>query len=261
MDILEKRIDEANSLLCVGLDSEVSKLPERFKSFQYPQFEFNKWIIDKTHQYVCAYKPNSAFYEARGAQGIKELRMTIDYIKETDPSIFVILDSKRADIGSTNNGYVSFAYEYLNADSITLHPYLGEEALKPFFEKEDKVSIILAHTSNPGAKEFQEKSIGNDLLWEEVLKNISRWNNGKNVMAVMGATYPEELKKARAIAPSMTFLVPGVGAQGGDVKAVVEAGKNSRGSGLIINSSRGIIFAEDPAVEALKLRDEINSYR
>ncbi len=257
----DTRAKEINSLLCVGLDSDFAKLPEKFKAMEFPQFEFNKWIIDQTAEYTASFKANSAFYEARGDQGLRELKMTIDYINQNHPTIFTILDAKRADIGNTNNGYIQFAYEYLSFDSVTLHPYLGREAIDPFLYRTDKTSIILCRTSNPGARDFQDLIVDGKMVYEIVAEKVStEWNTNNNCMLVVGATYPEEMKKIRSIVGDMTFLVPGIGAQGGSVEDVVKAGLNTKGLGLIIHSARGIIFAEDPKMEALKLRDEIRKY-
>ncbi len=268
-------VQNNNSLLCVGLDSDIEKLPTHLKTLENAIFEFNKAIIDATHDLVCAYKPNTAFYEAEGAEGIQQLKMTFDYINSTYPEIVTILDAKRADIGNTNNGYVKFAYEYLKADSITLHPYLGQEALQPFLDREDKGAIILCKTSNPGSGEFQDAKVqdakvdsGNP-LYETVAKNVAeKWNGNNNCMLVVGATYPEELAAVRKIVGDMPLLIPGIGAQGGDVEKTVKAGLNSQKAGIIVNSSRGIIFAssgedfaEKARIEAQKLRDEINGYR
>ncbi|PIZ65702.1 orotidine-5'-phosphate decarboxylase [Candidatus Roizmanbacteria bacterium CG_4_9_14_0_2_um_filter_39_13] len=271
---LDHIIDKNNSLLCVGLDSSFDKLPKAFQKKDYPQFAFNKWIIEQTHDVVCAYKPNSAFYEARGAEGIRELQMTCHYLVKYYPEIPIILDAKRGDIGSSNEGYIKYAYEYLQTDAITLHPYLGKEALQPFLDKKDKGCIILCRTSNPGSGEFQDLSIcppleggaqraGDvDKLYKTVASNIVKtWNNNNNCMLVVGATYPKELAEVRKIVGDMTLLIPGIGAQGGDVEKTVMAGLNSKNAGMIINSSRGIIFAKEPRNEAKKLRDEINRYR
>lgn len=258
-----QRAKKANSLLCVGLDSDYKKIPERFKSLEFPQFEFNKWIIDQTAEFAAAVKFNIAFYEARGEQGIHDLKLSIDYLKAKYPDIFTICDAKRADIGNTNNGYVELIFDYLGFDAITLHPYLGKEALKPFLDRTDKVSIILCRTSNPGAGELQDiASSDGKAMWHIVAEKVnSEWNYNHNCMLVVGATYPEEMRIVRSIAPEMTLLVPGAGAQGGNVEATVKAGVNSGKLGMIINSSRGIIFAEDPKAQAKQLRDEINKYR
>ncbi|OGI67781.1 orotidine 5'-phosphate decarboxylase [Candidatus Nomurabacteria bacterium RIFCSPHIGHO2_01_FULL_42_15] len=263
-----KRAREINSLLCVGLDADFAKIPERFLKLKFPQFEFNKWIIEETHEYASAYKPNSAFYEARGDQGIKELKMTMEYLNKNHPDIFTILDAKRADIGNTNNGYVTSIFDWMGFDAVTLHPYLGNEALLPFLERKDKVSIILCRTSNSGAGELQDLIVADPSttlrakpLWQIIAEQVSKnWNKNRNCMLVVGATYPEEMRKIRSIAPDMTFLVPGIGAQGGDLKSVLESGLDKEKLGLIINSSRGIIFSENPKEEAKKLYEEIRSY-
>lgn len=276
---LDKIIVKNNSLVSVGLDSDFNKLPESVKQKENPQFEFNKAIIDATHDLVCDYKPNSAFYEARGEKGMRELKMTFDYLNENYPEITTILDAKRADIGNTNNGYVDFTFKYLKADAITLHPYLGSEAFKPFLDQKDKGCIILCRTSNPGAGELQDLSVvipsevneshTTKPLYKIVAEKITReWNRNGNCMMVVGATYPEELAEIRKIAGDMTFLVPGVGAQGGDVEKTIKSGLNSQNSGLIISSSRGIIFASSgkdfaaaARIETEKLKNEINKYR
>ncbi|MBI5139114.1 orotidine-5'-phosphate decarboxylase [Candidatus Nomurabacteria bacterium] len=261
IDKFERRAREINSMLCVGLDSDFEKLPEKFKSLEHPQFEFNKWIIKETHEYVSAYKPNSAFYEARGDQGMKELKMTMDYLTANHSDIFTICDAKRADIGNTNNGYVTSIFDWLGFDAVTLHPYLGKEALLPFLNRKDKVSIILCRTSNEGAGEIQDLEIDGKKLWEVVAKKVSKdWDENNNCMLVVGATYPQEMKKIRSIVGDMTFLVPGVGRQGGDPKAVVDAGLNSKGLGLIFSSSRDIIFSENPKNQAKELCEEIRKY-
>jgi len=266
---LDGIVKKNNSLVCVGLDSDFNKIPEHLKSKENAVFEFNKAIIDATHDLVCAYKPNSAFYEARGEEGIKELKMTFDYINNEYPEVFTIIDAKRADIGNTNDGYAKYAFDFLKADGITLHPYLGHEAMGPFLEREDKASIILCRTSNKGAGEFQDLVSQGEPLYKIVAKKVTKeWNKLGNCMMVIGATYPEELAEVRKIAGDMTFLVPGVGAQGGDVEKTVKAGLNSKGAGMIINSSRGIIFASSgpdfaatARQEAKKLKEEINKYR
>jgi orotidine-5'-phosphate decarboxylase len=260
-----KRAKEINSLLCVGLDADFDKLPEQYKNLggSEAQFEFNKYIIDATHLYASAFKPNVAFYEARGIDGMEALKKTIGYINEKHPDIFTILDAKRADIGNTNNGYVTSIFNWLGFDAVTVNPYLGSEAINPFLDRTDKCSIILAKTSNPGAGEFQDCVLENkEIFWQYIVKKISNeWNENNNLMIVMGATVPDDIAIARRITGEMTFLVPGIGAQGGDLKNTVEKGINSEDLGLIINSSRGIIFSEDPGKEAKTLRDEINNYR
>lgn len=262
-DKLEAAIKKNNSLLCVGLDADINKLPQEFQGKSDGQFEFNKMIIDATHDLVCAYKPNSAFYEADGTAGIDNLKLTFEYIRMTYPDIVTILDAKRGDIGNTNDGYSTFAFDYLGADSITLHPYMGRESLQPLLDKKDKGCIVLCRTSNPGAGELQDLKIDGKELYKIVAEKVAKeWNTQRNCLLVVGATVPEELAQVRAIVgDDMTFLVPGIGAQGGDIEKTVKAGKNLKGTGMIINSARSIIFATDPRAEAQKLRDEINSFR
>lgn len=258
-------MNKNNSLLCIGLDPVMEKLPAHLLEAENPVFAFNKSIIDATAEFVSAFKPNSAFYESNGIEGMNILKMTCDYIKETYPDHFLILDAKRADIGSTNEGYVKYAFDWLGADAITLHPYLGYEALKPFLDRKNKTSIILCRTSNKGAAEFQDLNVGGQPLYQKVAYNVSHhWNNNNNCMLVVGATYPKELAQVRAIAGDMTILVPGIGAQGGDLKKTLRAGLNSKKTGLIISVSRSVIyashgedFAQGAAAEAKKMNDEI----
>lgn len=245
---LLSRTAKVNSLLCVGLDSDVPG----------SQFEFNKKIIDETHEFVCAYKPNFAFYEARGPQGLIELKQTMEYLQNEHPDIFTIADAKRADIGSSNAGYVTEIFDYFNFDAVTLHPYLGQEALQPFLERKDKVNIILCHTSNPGAGEFQEKNVDGRPLWRLVAENVvNSWNSNNNCMLVAGATYLKELKSIREIVGDMPLLVPGVGRQGGKLHEVLENGLGAKKDRLIISVSRDILFAPDPRLTAKELRKEI----
>jgi orotidine-5'-phosphate decarboxylase len=263
--VIEKynaRARRVNSLVCVGLDSDFDKLPARFKDEEYPQFAFNRWIIEQTHAYAAAYKPNMAFYEARGEAGLRDLKLTIDFLRAEHPDIFTICDAKRGDIGSTNEGYVQAIFDALGFDAVTLHPYLGGEALQPFLSRADRCSIILCRTSNHGSSEFQSLTIDGKPLWQVIAESVrDRWNANGNCMLVMGATYPEELRQVRAIVPDLTLLVPGIGAQGGSVEQTVRFGLNSHRLGLVINSSRGVIFADDPAQAARELRDVINVYR
>lgn len=243
-------VSENNSLVCVGLDPREAS------------FEFNKKIIDQTHDLVCAYKPNSAFYEAKGDVGMKELKKTMEYLQKNHPEIVTIDDAKRADIGSTNEGYVEAIFDWLGFDAVTLHPYLGREALTPFLNRKDKGCIILCRTSNPGAGEFQDLKSDGKPVWQIVAKKVSKeWNENDNCLLVVGATYPDEMKVIRKLTGDMTFLVPGVGAQGGSVKDAVTSGLNSKKTGILVNSARAIIYAENPRKAAQELRDEINSYR
>ena len=265
---------QTNTFVCVGLDSDYQQLPETVKqgrSIEEVMFAFNRAIIDATHDLVCAYKPNAAFYEAQGDAGLRALTRTVQYIKEAYPSITVILDAKRADIGSTNLGYVQAAFDQIGVDAITVHPYLGKEALAPFLARADKGIIVLAKTSNPGAGEFQDLPVGpaQEPLYQIVARHVAeQWNANGNCGIVIGATYPQDLRKAREIVGDMPILIPGIGTQGGAVAATVAAGKDSKGQGMIINAARSIIFASrgsDFAQAARaateRLRDEINRYR
>lgn len=265
MNAIEKynaRVDAVNSLVCVGLDSEFSRIPARYRELPMTQFEFNRSIIDATHQYTAAYKINSAFYEERGEAGWRELRLTIQYLREQYPDILTICDAKRADIGNTNDAYARAIFDTMGFDAITLHPYLGREALQPFLKRDDKACIILCRTSNPSAGEIQDLIVDGNPLWQIVAEKVSsEWNSNNNCMLVVGATYPDELAKIRSLTGEMTLLVPGVGAQGGEISDVVKAGGTSSGKGLIINSSRGIIFSDYPGEAARTLREAINQYR
>jgi orotidine-5'-phosphate decarboxylase len=258
----DRRVDRANSLLCVGLDSDYEQIPERFKEAGLPQFAFNQWIIEKTYPHVSAYKLNMAFYEARGDEGIRALKLTLEYLSDHHPDILTICDAKRGDIGSTNEGYASAIFDWFGFDAATLSPYLGQEALSAFLGRADRGCIILCRTSNPGAGEFQDLEIDGKPLWQIVAERVSSdWNRNGNCMLVAGATYPAELKAIRRIVGDMTLLVPGIGAQGGNVEQTVRAGLNAHGRGMIINSSRAILFADDPAHAARSLRDAINEFR
>ncbi|MBC8099746.1 MAG: orotidine-5'-phosphate decarboxylase [Armatimonadetes bacterium] len=256
------RVSEVDSLVCVGLDSDIDRLPESFKAEPYPQFAFNRSVIEQTHAYVSAYKPNMAFYEARGDAGWADLKRTLDYLREAHPDILTICDAKRGDIGTTNAGYVTAIFDWLGFDAVTLHPYLGGEALQPFFDRAEKGCILLCRTSNAGSGELQTLEIDGRPFWEFVAeKTRDRWNRNGNCMLVMGATFPEEIKRVRTIVGDMPLLVPGIGAQGGNLEQTVRFGLDSAGRGLMINSSRGVIFADDPAASVRQLRDVINHYR
>lgn len=268
-ELLEAKWAEGKSV-CVGLDSELNKIPKHYHWNTDPDdheiastiVDFNRHIVEATKDLVCAYKPNIAFYEAYGKAGLEALRHTIKIIRNTAWDVPVILDAKRADIGNTNNGYVRAAFDFLKADAITVHPYLGEEALRPFLDRADKGVIVLCRTSNPGAGEFQDLLVNGEPLYRHVAHRVvSEWDKNSNCALVVGATYPDELREVRSLIGDMPILIPGIGAQGGDVEKTVRAGKDSRGRGMIINSSRGIIFAEDPRGEAEKLHGLINQYR
>ena len=254
-----------DSMVCVGLDPDLKKMPECVKNSEFPIFEFNKQIVDATSDLVCAYKPQAAYYAGQDADN--QLKMTIDYIRTNYPEIPVILDVKRGDIGSTAEMYALEAFERYQADSVTLNPYMGVDTLKPFLDHADRGSIILCRTSNPSSCELQELVCDGKTVFEHVaVLARDKWNYNNNVLLVIGATFPEELGNIRKLCPEMPFLVPGVGAQGGDVQKVLENGTTDDGFGLIINSSRGIIyagndenFAEASRATTLKLRDTINS--
>lgn len=251
---LDKRIAATKSLLCVGLDADIRRIPATDAASDMPQFAFNKRIIDATHEHVIAYKPNMAFYEARGERGIGELVMTMEYLRATYPTIVTICDAKRADIGSTNEGYVTAVFDRMGFDAVTLNPYLGKEALLPFLSRKDRGCIILAKTSNPGSGEFQDLMVGGEPLWQTVTRRVAEeWDTDGNCGLVVGATYPEELATVRHIVGDMPILIPGVGTQGGDLAAVLAHGLTNDGTGAIINASRAVIFADDPgrAAEAL----------
>jgi orotidine-5'-phosphate decarboxylase len=264
---IETAWEKKNTLLCVGLDPDLDKIPASFRSLNNPFFHFNKAIIDATADIVCAFKPQIAYYSAIGAE--RDLELTIKYIHENHTGIPVILDAKRGDIGSTAEKYAAEAFDRYWADAVTVNPYMGSDTLEPFLARKDKGVIILCRTSNPGAIDIQDIIANNKKLYQVVAeKAASSWNYNGNVLLVVGATFPKELGEIRAIAGNMPFLVPGIGAQGGDVKFAVLNGKTSKGAGMIINSSRSIIFAnrKDDFAEAARkaaiaLRNEINLYR
>lgn len=259
---LENIIEKNNSLLCVGLDPDFEKIPSRFTTRKNPILEFNKVIIDTTHDLVCAYKPNIAYYSSQGVDGLKSLQETILYIHKEHPEIPVILDAKRADVGNTSENYALEVFRIFKADAVTINPYLGLDAVEPFLKYKDKGIIVLCRTSNPGASDFQDLEIGHKPLYIKVAKKVVEWDKKYgNCLMVVGATWPKQLKEIREIAPSMFFLIPGIGAQGGDLKKTLKSGLTKNKSGLIISVSRGIIFSENPREEALRLKEEINKYR
>jgi orotidine-5'-phosphate decarboxylase len=264
---LERGWDGNDSLVCVGLDPEIERFPPHIAESASPIFQFNKAIVDATADLVCAYKPQFAHYAAYEAED--QLERTIDYIHRTYPGIPVILDSKRGDVGNTAERYAIEAFERYHADAVTVSPYLGGDSLEPFLKYEDKGVIILCRTSNPGAGDVQDLEVGGRRLFHVVADIVAnRWNSRGNCLLVVGATYPRELAEVREIVGNMPLLVPGVGAQGGDVSQAVQNGQTVAGSGLVISSSRGILYAsagEDFASAARaateKLRDQINASR
>jgi orotidine-5'-phosphate decarboxylase len=259
------QIKSKQSYLCVGLDTDIEKLPKHLQSQPDPVFEFNKQIIDATYQYCVAYKPNIAFYEALGPKGWESLQKTLDYIPR---EIFTIADAKRGDIGNTSSLYARAFFKQMNFDAVTVAPYMGEDSVTPFLKFKDKWVILLAHTSNSGASDFQlmESKISGRKLYEEVILKSQRWGTADQLMYVVGATQAEKIESIRKIAPDHFFLVPGVGAQGGDLELVSRSGMNTR-CGLLVNSSRGIIYASDEkdfatkaGTEAKKIQQEMELY-
>ena len=267
MEKLEAAWKKSGSLVCVGLDPDLAKMPDCVKGAKYPIFEFNKAIVDATADAVCCYKPQAAYYAGQDADD--QLAMTIAYIKEIYPEIPVILDAKRADIGATTAMYAREAFERFRGDAVTVNPYMGMDALKPFLDHADKGVIILCRTSNPNSGDLQNLVADGKPLFQHVAELVrDSWNANGNAGIVVGATYPEELKMLRELCPELPFLVPGVGAQGGDVEKVVNFGCTAAKDGIAVNSSRGIIhagngedFAEKSGAAAKALRDLINSFR
>lgn len=243
---LFEQIQKKRSFLCVGLDTDILLIPEYLIHTTDPVFSFNKEIIDATAKYTVAYKPNLAFYESLGSEGWESLEKTVNYVRSNYPEIFLIADAKRGDIGNTSNLYARAFFEKLNFDAVTVAPYMGEDSVKPFMNYEDKWVILLALTSNKGAADFQylkDENSGN-LLFESVLKTSQNWGTKENMMYVVGATKAEKLKEIRQIVPDHFLLVPGIGAQGGSLQEVAKNGMNSK-CGLLVNSSRGIIYASN----------------
>ena len=264
---LTRAWERSDSLACVGLDPEIERFPRHIAAEPSPIFQFNRAIIDATADLVCAYKPQFAHYAAYEAED--QLERTIDYIHKTHPGVPVILDAKRGDVGNTAERYAIEAFERYGADAVTVNPYLGGDALEPFLRHADKGVAILCRTSNPGARDLQDLVIGARKLYQVVAELAAqRWNSRGNCLLVVGATYPGDLAEVRALVGDIPLLVPGVGAQRGDVSQVVQNGQTAHGTGLIISSSRGILYAsagEDFAGAARaatqQLRGEINSSR
>jgi orotidine-5'-phosphate decarboxylase len=267
IEAVESAWKKNNSLVCVGLDPDISKIPAHLQGLENPLFEFNRAIVDATSDLVCAFKPQMAFYSA--VQAERDLILTIDHIHENHPDIPVILDAKRGDIGSTAEMYAKEVFDRYQSDAVTVNPYMGGDTLQPFLKRRDKGVIILCRTSNPGSRDFQDLESNGEKLFQIVARKASsEWNVNNNILLVVGATFPEELKEIRSIVGEMPLLVPGIGAQGADVERAVANGKTPNGAGMIINSSRGIIYSsqEDDFAEAARnaaktLRDEINRWR
>jgi len=264
---LDAAMTASQSMVCVGLDPEIERFPAHLRRSPRAIYEFNRAIVDATADLVCAYKPQIAHYAAVGAED--QLQDTLRYIRERAPGVPVILDSKRGDIGSTAEKYAREAFERYGADAVTVNPYLGRDSVEPFLAYADKGVVILCRTSNAGARELQDLEIDGRKLYQIVAEKVAQeWNTRGNCLLVVGATYPAELADIRQRTGDMSFLVPGIGAQGGDVEQAVRSGRRADGRGLVINSSRGIIYAgsgEDFAAAArratLELREAINAVR
>ena len=259
------QIKKKGSYLCIGLDTDPEKIPPHLRHADDPVFEFNKQIIDATHDYCIAYKPNIAFYEAQGPKGWESLQKTLEYIPK---DVFTIADAKRGDIGNTSALYARTFFQYLNFDAITVAPYMGEDSVRPFLNYSGKWVIVLAHTSNPGSNDFQllESKKTGKKLYEEVMIRTMEWGNAEQVMFVVGATQAERIASIRQLAQDHFFLVPGVGAQGGDLEAVSRFGMNKR-CGLLVNSARAILyasadvdFAGRAGKEARKVQEQMDQY-
>ena len=252
---LVEQIKKKKSFLCVGLDVNLDKIPEHLLQLEDPIFEFNKQIIDVTQHLAVAYKPNIAFYEAYGLKGWSSLQKTIDYLNKKYPEIFTIADAKRGDIGNTSSRYATAFFEDLNFDSITVAPYMGKDSVEPFLAFENKFTIMLTLTSNIGGLDFQTLKVESQPLYEAVLKKSLTWKNAENLMYVIGATRPEYFKSIRNIVPNHFLLVPGVGAQGGSLHDVCQYGLNNE-IGILINSSRGIIYSSNQEDFAKKAKEK-----
>lgn len=271
MQALRARWQSADTLVCVGLDPEPAKFPARFADDADAVFAFCRDIADATAEYACAFKPQIAHFAALGAEDA--LQRLIAHLHAAHPGVPVILDAKRGDIGSTAQRYVAEAFDRFEADAVTVNPYLGRDSVQPFLDRSDKGVVILCRTSNPGASDLQDLPVAHGgttrPLYQHVAETIARdWNVHGNVSLVVGATWPEQLREVRAIVGDMPFLVPGVGAQGGDVEAVVTHAKTADGTGLMVSSSRAILYASNgddyadaAAREARTLRDAINRFR
>lgn len=260
---LVHEIHQKKSFLCIGLDVDLTKIPKHLLELEDPIFEFNKAIIEATHDLCVSYKPNIAFYEAYGLKGWKSLQKTIEYLNENHPGIFTIADAKRGDIGNTSTMYAKAFFEDLNFDSVTVAPYMGKDSVEPFLDFENKHAILLALTSNEGAFDFQTKNTEGKELYKVVIETSKTWKNSQKLMYVVGATKAEYFTEIRKIIPESFLLVPGVGAQGGSLAEVCRYGMNEN-VGLLINSSRAIIyasngmdFAEKAREEALKMQQEM----
>jgi orotidine-5'-phosphate decarboxylase len=256
---------ENNSLLCIGLDTDVRKIPTSIRRTKNSQLEFNKKIIDATKDLVCAYKLNLAFYESAGERGYETIHKTLEGIQN---NIVTIADGKRGDIGNTAEQYAKLIYDDWKFDATTVNPYMGKDSIEPFIKDEKHCAFLLALTSNPGSKDFQYLDVKGRPLYEHVAAKATRWNTKKNIGLVVGATHPLELKRIRSMAPGMPLLIPGIGAQQGDLEKTICYGCNKGGGLVLINISRGVIyassgkdFARRAREEATKIKDQINYFR
>ena len=256
---LKKRWDSADSLLCVGLDPQIDRIPEALRSKHSPYFEFCKEIVDATHEFVCAFKPQAAYFSAVGAE--KELEELISYIKNVYPEIPVILDAKRGDIGSTAALYAQEAYQRYGADAVTVNPYLGFESIEPYMNYSDKGIVVLCRTSNAGSDWLQKSETDSIPVYQRVAQQVAEWNQAEQFILVTGATYPEELGRVRQIVGDMPLLVPGIGAQGGDIEAVLKNGLNKESTGLIISSSREILYAHEKVEHLVDISQGLTASR
>jgi orotidine-5'-phosphate decarboxylase len=262
---------DAGTLLCIGLDPEAERLPGAVRGASAPErfVEFNRAIVEATADLVCAYKPNAAFYEAHGPAGMEALVRTIALVHEIAPAVPVLLDAKRGDMANTSRLYARAVFDACAADAVTVQPYQGEEALMPFLERADRGVFVLCRTSNPGAVEMQDLEVEGVPLYLALARRVAeRWNARGNCGLVVGATWPDELAAIRAAAPHLPILLPGIGAQGGDLEASVRAGRDARGQGLVVSASRSVLyasggadFAEAARAEARRLSDAINRQR
>ena len=251
---ISELVRERKSLICVGLDSDLNKIPEHLKSADNPILEFNKQIIDATSDLCVAYKPNLAFYECLGSKGWEILKATLAVVPNSIP---VIVDAKRGDIGNTSRMYAQAIFDYLGGDAVTLTPYLGEDSLAPFFEYKDKFAFVLALTSNPSSQDFQLLEINGKPLYHIVAESVQKWNKNDNLGLVVGASHPDKIKEVREISGNLPFLIPGVGAQGGDLEASAKFGTANGKSIALINVSRSVIYASDGVDFAEKAREEV----
>ena len=250
-DRLSEALETSGSLVCIGLDPDAAKLPADLRADPQALYAFNRRIVDATCDLAAAYKPQIAFYSALGAE--TELAASIRYIRERAPKALVILDAKRADIGNTAEAYAQEAFDRYQADAVTVNPYMGEDSVRPFLARPDRGAILLCRTSNPGAKDFQDLLVDGLPLYRRVALRAARdWNRHRNLMLVVGATFPQDMAELRRAHPEVPFLVPGIGAQGGDLQATLDAGLDARAAGLLISASRSIIYADGGAAAGIR---------